>query len=68
MLLHVIYKSGCLPERTLYIGDTEADMEMAQRANVQRIAVTYGLGEESRLISYKPKWVIHSISELLGLV
>jgi phosphoglycolate phosphatase len=51
--------------QTLVIGDTEFDMEMAQRANVDRVAVSYGAHEVSRLLKYQPRLCIDSFRQLL---
>lgn len=43
-----------LPERTLMIGDTSFDMQMAQNASVNRIAVTYGAHSLEKLLPFSP--------------
>lgn len=40
------------PERTLMIGDTSYDLQMAQNANVQSLAVTYGAQSREQLLRY----------------
>ena len=40
------------PERTLMIGDTSYDLQMAQNANVQAIAVTFGAQSRDKLLGY----------------
>ncbi len=52
------------PERTLMIGDTSFDMQMAQNAGVQAVAVTYGAHTHERLLSYNPVQVFHRFNEL----
>lgn len=40
------------PERTLMIGDTSYDLQMAQNANVKSLAVTYGAQSREQLLRY----------------
>lgn len=47
------------------IGDTEYDMEMAQRINMPRIAVSYGAHHISRLKTYTPVLCLDHFSELM---
>ena len=42
MLLELMDALMILPQRTLMIGDTSYDLEMAKRANVQAVAVSFG--------------------------
>lgn len=64
MLLELIEELGAQPETTLMIGDTEYDMEMAQRAGTLALAVTYGAHEPHRLTQYQPLASIDSIHSL----
>lgn len=54
MILELIDELGATPERTLMIGDTSFDLQMAQNANVARLAVTYGAHPLSRLLPHEP--------------
>lgn len=40
--------------QAIMVGDTEFDMEMAQRAEIPRLAVSYGAHEAERLNRYQP--------------
>lgn len=64
MLLELIEELGAKPELTLMIGDTEYDMEMAQRAGTSSLAVTYGAHEPHRLAQYRPLASLDSIVAL----
>ncbi len=50
------------------IGDTSYDMEMARRAGVDGIGVTYGVHEEHILLQHKPRAIVHSLAELRKLL
>ena len=52
------------PERTLMIGDTSYDMQMAQNAGVSCVAVTFGAQAADKLITYNPLHVFERFSDL----
>lgn len=52
------------PERTLMIGDSSYDMQMAQNAGVQSLAVTFGAQSGSQLLAYHPRGIFNEFSEL----
>ncbi|WP_339896930.1 HAD-IA family hydrolase [uncultured Gilvimarinus sp.] len=51
--------------QAVMVGDTEYDMEMARRANMPRIAVSYGAHEAARLHPYEPALCMDCFSEIL---
>ena len=56
------------PSEMLMVGDTDFDMDMAERAGVDRVGVSYGAQARHRLESYKPLCIVDDLSELLSLV
>lgn len=52
------------PERTLMIGDTSYDLQMAENASVQALAVTFGAQSRDKLIGYNPLEMFHQFDEL----
>lgn len=50
------------------VGDTEYDMEMARRAGVARVAVSYGAHDISRLTAYNPALCLDVFSDLTKLL
>ncbi len=52
------------PERTLMIGDTSYDLQMAKNASVQAVAVTFGAQSPDKLIGYNPLKMFHQFDEL----
>jgi phosphoglycolate phosphatase len=52
------------PERTLMIGDTTHDMQMAQAAGVARLAVAHGAHEAAQLVEYAPLACLSDCFEL----
>jgi HAD superfamily hydrolase (TIGR01509 family) len=53
------------PAECLFVGDSAADMEAAQRAGIDSCAVTYGYGKRDRLESWSPTYFIGTLGELL---
>ncbi len=64
MLLEIIDYHGVQPHEAVMIGDTEYDLEMASRAKVPSIGVTWGAHDISRLQKHAPKACVHTVSEL----
>ncbi len=64
MLKEIIEEFGVEPTKTLMIGDTEYDLEMAQRAGTASLAVSYGAHESHRLDRYASLAKLDSISAL----
>lgn len=54
MLHELMDKLATEPERTLMIGDTSYDLQMASNAGVASLAVTYGAHPESELKKHQP--------------
>lgn len=50
------------------IGDTSYDMEMAQRAGVDRIGVTFGVHDHQVLSQHQPRAIVDSLVELQRLL
>lgn len=50
------------------IGDTSYDLEMAQKINMRRIAVSYGVHDSQTLQQFNPSVVLNRIEEILAWV
>lgn len=53
-----------MPERTLMIGDTHYDLQMAKNAGVHIAAVTYGAQSRAQLSQYHPEYLFDSFNDL----
>ena len=64
----VIFKAlgglGAEPHDCLFVGDSPADMEAAQRAGVKSCAVTYGYGLREDLMQWSPDFWIDDFRQL----
>ena len=52
------------PERTLMIGDTSYDLQMAQNAGVPALAVTFGAQSREQLLTYNPIEIFNQFNDL----
>lgn len=64
MLDEIMDKLVITPERTLMIGDTNYDLQMAQNAGVNAVGVTFGAQAGEKLLSYNPLQLFHHFDEL----
>ena len=53
------------PEQAIIIGDTKFDMLGAQETGIQKLAVTWGFGEQADLLDYQPDYIAHKPIEVL---
>src|SRR5262245_3919977 len=66
MLIYLMDTLGVDPQRTLMIGDTSHDLEMARAAGVTGLAVTYGAHEAAALQALMPVACVASARELIA--
>ncbi|WP_341678547.1 HAD-IA family hydrolase [Niveibacterium sp. SC-1] len=64
MLLQVMDVLMVAPERTLMIGDTTHDLQLAANAGVAALAVSFGAHELPELEAMSPLAILHSIPEV----
>jgi len=64
MLLEIMAELKTAPERTLMIGDTTHDLQMAINASVPAVAVTHGAHPLAQLAALKPLALVDSFIEL----
>jgi phosphoglycolate phosphatase len=64
MLQELMQQFGVPPERTLMIGDTTHDLQMAVNAGCASVAVSYGAHEPDTFHALHPLHVAHSVDEL----
>jgi phosphoglycolate phosphatase len=64
MLQELIAELGVSPERTLMIGDTTHDLQLAVNAGTHSVAVSYGAHEPATFANYPTRYVAHSVAQL----
>ena len=68
MLQEIMDQFAVSPERTLMVGDTTHDMQMALNAGAHGLAVTHGAHDVDSLLGCQPVGVVDSISDLLNWI
>lgn len=64
MLHELMREMGVEPARTLMVGDTTHDLQMALNAGCPSVGVSYGAHEPAAFDALKPLCVVHSVREL----
>lgn len=64
MLHELMQEFGVTPARTLMIGDTTHDLQMALNAGCPSVGVSYGAHEPSAFAALNPRFIAHSVLEL----
>jgi phosphoglycolate phosphatase len=65
MLKEIMQHLGISPERTLMIGDSTHDLQMAKNAQVASIGVTCGVHPANILQQYQPLFCLEQTTGLL---
>ena len=68
MLLQLMEELGSPPERTLMVGDSVHDLEMANNANIGAIGVVTGANDRDELLALNPVLVLNQTSDLRELL
>ena len=64
MLHELMLELGVEPQRTLMVGDTTHDLQMALNAGCPSLGVSYGAHEPSAFAALKPLHVAHSVQDM----
>lgn len=64
MLLELMREFGAEPERTLMIGDTSHDLQLALNAGCASVGVSYGAHDHHSFAEFKPLQIVHSVADL----
>ena len=64
MLHELMREFGVEPGRTLLIGDTTHDLQMAVNAGCASVGVSYGAHEPDAFHALNPRFVAHSVPQL----
>jgi phosphoglycolate phosphatase len=64
MLLELMSEFGVAPDRTLMVGDTTHDLQLARNAGCASVAVSYGAHDTDDFAALGPLHVAHSVADL----
>ncbi|MCV2423065.1 HAD family hydrolase [Paucibacter sp. DJ2R-2] len=64
MLLELMREFGAEPERTLMVGDTSHDLQLALNAGCASVGVSYGAHDHHSFAEFKPLHIAHDVADL----
>ncbi len=64
MLEELMDYTGITADKTLMIGDTEFDMQMANNAGADCLAISHGAHDEEMLMACEPQALVHDLFEV----
>lgn len=67
-LIELLREAGAGVKECLYVGDSEADLQLAQRAGTACAAVLWGYRSEELLRQIGADWYVRSAQELAGIL
>ena len=68
ILTDIMQKAGASPEETLYVGDSDVDMQTGMNAGVDAVGVTWGFRPRKELEDMSPRGVIDQAEDLLKFI
>ena len=67
-ILIMMYTLKCKPEETIYVGDSEVDVEAAANAGIKCASVTWGFRDKEDLEKINPLYIADNVQELYELI
>jgi len=64
----LIKRNNFNPKETVFIGDTNLEIEAGKLAGTKTMAVTWGFYAENRLKLLNPDYLVHSVKELENIL
>ncbi|MBV8122750.1 MAG: HAD-IA family hydrolase, partial [Paucibacter sp.] len=64
MLLELMREFGAEPGRTLMVGDTTHDLQLALNADCASVGVSYGAHDFETFAELSPRFVAHTVQDL----
>lgn len=64
----ILSENNFSKEETIFIGDSNHEIEVGKQAGIKTIAVTWGFTSEEKLKSMNPDFIAHNIGELENIL
>lgn len=64
----ILKQTSCSEADTLYVGDSDVDMQTAKNAGVDACAVTWGFRLKEELAAYAPKYMADKPQDILNML
>lgn len=68
MLAQILAERGKSAAEAVMVGDSEYDLDMAARAGVSSVGVSFGVHPPERLATHRPRHIVDHLSQLPGLL
>lgn len=68
VLLEILENTNTSPEEALMIGDSNVDMQTANRANIEGCGVSWGFRSIEELKSQNPTYIINEATDILSIL
>lgn len=68
IVIDSIIAAGVKKEETLYVGDSDVDMQTAQNANVEAVGVTWGFRPACELEAFLPRYIANKAADILNFL
>jgi phosphoglycolate phosphatase len=68
MLQQILAERGKSPRHAVMVGDSEYDLDMAARAGIPGVGVSFGVHPPDRLARHRPRHIVDHLSELPALL
>ena len=65
IVFDILAATGCTAEQTLYIGDSDVDMQTATNAGLRKVACTWGFCSRDKLLPFRPELIASQPSDIL---
>ncbi|MBO4622111.1 MAG: HAD family hydrolase [Paludibacteraceae bacterium] len=65
IVFDILQATGCTAEQTLYIGDSDVDMQTATNAELRKVACTWGFCSRDKLLPFNPEYIADQPSQIL---
>lgn len=68
VLLEICNSINVLPQESIYVGDTDVDMQVAKRANMLAVGVSWGFRDKKELIAAGANYILDTPKDLLHIL
>ena len=64
----IVTKNSLNKDDTVFIGDSNHEIEVGKKLGIKTVAVTWGFNSENKLKSHNPDFIAHNSEELGGII
>ena len=64
IVFDILAATECHADETLYIGDSDVDMQTAANAGLRKVACTWGFCTRDKLLTFKPEYIAETPADI----